>query len=193
MVTIGGAGQTKSAAALTHRTIEAMKPEGLPYRVPDSRCPGLAVRVATSGTKTFDLVFRISGGSVRRLSLGAFPEISLETARDRTNELTRAARSGRDVIAEGKASGAKRASCLSVASLIEDYSVRELRGRKRTAKEMESRLRRGLAPKLDCPAEDLRRRDLRELLDAVADAGLEREAEKRRQTIGTDGQFPETC
>jgi integrase len=161
-----------------------MKPEGLPYRVPDSRCPGLAVRVAISGTKTFDLVFRISGGSVRRLSLGAFPEISLETARDRANELTRAARSGRDLIAEKKASLAKMASRLSVARLIEDYSVRELRGRKKTAKEMESRLRRGLATKLDSPAEDLRRRDLRELLDAVADAGLEREAEKRRQTIG---------
>jgi integrase len=73
---------------------------------------------------------------------------------------------------------------LSVAALIEDYSTRELRGRKKTAKEIESRLKRALDGKLSTPAEDLRRRDLRELLDSVADAGLEREAEKRRQTIG---------
>ena len=33
-------------------------------------------------------------------------------------------------------------------------------------------------------ADDIRRRDIRELLDAVADQGIEREAEKRRQTIG---------
>jgi integrase len=88
------------------------------------------------------------------------------------------------LIAEEKAGAAARAGRLSVAALIEDYSGRELRGRKKTAKEIECRLRRALEGKLTTPAEDLRRRDLRELLDAVADAGLEREAEKRRQTIG---------
>ncbi len=41
-----------------------------------------------------------------------------------------------------------------------------------------------LAPILQRPAVDIRRRDIRELLDAVADQGTEREAEKRRQTVG---------
>ena len=33
-------------------------------------------------------------------------------------------------------------------------------------------------------AEDVRRRDLRELFDKCADDGIEREAERRRQTVG---------
>ena len=61
---------------------------------------------------------------------------------------------------------------------------RRVTGRLRTEKEIERRLRRCLAPLLHRYADDLRRRDIRELLDAVADQGTEREAEKRRQTIG---------
>jgi putative ABC transport system substrate-binding protein len=50
--------------------------------------------------------------------------------------------------------------------------------------EIESLLPRTLTPILERPADDIRRRDIRTLLDAAADAGIEREAEKRRQTIG---------
>ena len=88
MAVIGGAGRTKRETALTHRTIEALKPEPAPYRVPDSRCPGLAIRVGCSGAKTFDLTFRISRGGIKRLSLGYFPDVPLEAARNRAHELT---------------------------------------------------------------------------------------------------------
>src|SRR3954453_13195472 len=109
MAAIGGAGQTKAGVGLTHRTIDGFKPGAAPYRVPDTRCPGLALRVATSGAKTFDLAFRISRGPVRRLSLGCFPDIGLEAARNRANELTKAGRSGRDLIAEENATAADQA------------------------------------------------------------------------------------
>jgi integrase len=45
-------------------------------------------------------------------------------------------------------------------------------------------LKRALVPILQRCADDIRRRDIRELMDAVADQGMEREAEKRRQTVG---------
>ena len=61
---------------------------------------------------------------------------------------------------------------------------RRVTGRLRTAKEIDRRLRRALSPILHRYANDIRRRDIRELLDAVADQGIEREAEKRRQTAG---------
>jgi integrase len=54
----------------------------------------------------------------------------------------------------------------------------------RTALDIERRLNRALAPILHRYAHDVRRRDIRELLDTVADQGIEREAEKRRQTVG---------
>jgi len=180
-----GSGLTRGTVSLTHRSVEALRPAETPYRVSDQRCIGLAVRVAPSGVKTWDLAYRIRGsGKVRRLSLGRVTDVSLEKARERANELTSAARAGRDLIAEEEESRAAAASRLTVEKLIELYVRRRVTGRLRTAKEIESRLRRALAPILPRYADDVRRRDVRELLDAVADQGIEREAEKRRQTVG---------
>ena len=96
-----GSGLTRAGQMLTHRSIEAMRPAEAAYRVPDQRCKGLAVRVAPSGVKTWDLAYRIRGTrKMRRLSLGRTTDVSLEQARERANALTSAARSGRDLIAE---------------------------------------------------------------------------------------------
>ena len=49
----------------------------------------------------WDLAYRIRGtAKTRRLSLGRTTDVSLEQARERANELTSAARGGRDLIAE---------------------------------------------------------------------------------------------
>jgi integrase len=180
-----GSGRTRGSVSLTHRSIEAFRTAEAPYRISDQRCIGLAVRVAPSGVKTWDLAYRIRGsGKVRRVSLGRVADVSLEKARERANELTSAARAGRDLIAEEMESRAAAASRLTVKKLIELYMRRRVAGRLRTAKEIESRLKRALSPILNRYANEIRRRDIRELLDAVADRGAEREAEKRRQTVG---------
>jgi integrase len=181
----GGAGLTREAISLTVRTIEALRPAQVPYRVPDQRCIGLAIRVAPSGVKTWALAFRIRGtATVRRLSLGRSTDVSLERARDRANELTSAARSGRDLLAEEAEIRAAAASRITVEKLIAVYIRRRVMGRLRTAKEMQRRLKRALATILHHHAGEIRRKDIRQLLDDVAERGLEREAEKRRQTIG---------
>ena len=176
---------TRVRTALTVRTIEALKPEAKAYRVPDARCAGLAVRVAPSGAITFDLAYRVSrSGVYRRLSLGAFPDVSLEAARDRAGDLTRAARAGRDLLAQEVVT-TKAASRITVGKLAEEYLARRVRGRLRTAIEIERRIERTIAPVKDRFADDLRRRDFRELLDACADAGLLREVEQRRVCLNT--------
>jgi integrase len=180
-----GSGLTRGTAALTHRSIEALRAAEAPYRVSDQRCIGLAVRVAPSGLKTWDLAYRIRGsGKMRRLSLGRVADVSLEKARERANELTSAARAGRDLIAEEEDSRSVAASRLTLEQLIALYVRRRVASRLRTAADIERRLNRALAPILARHADDIRRRDIRELLDAVADQGIEREAEKRRQTVG---------
>ena len=145
----GGSGLTRGTVSLTHRSIEALRPAEAPYRVSDQRCIGLAVRVAPSGVKTWDLAYRIRGsGKVRRVSLGRVADVSLEKARERANELTSAARAGRDLIAEEEESRAAAASRLTVEKLIELYVRRRVTGRLRTAKEIESRLKRALVSDL---------------------------------------------
>jgi integrase len=177
-----GAGLTRGAQALTHRSIEALRPAEAPYRVPDQRCKGLAVRVAPSGVRTYDLAYRVRGtGKMRRLSLGRTTDVSLEQARERANELTSAARQGRDLIAEEGETRDAAASRITVEKLIDLYLRRRVAGRLRTAKAIESRLRRTLAPVGQRYAADVQRRDIRALLDSMADRGQGREAEKRRQ------------
>ena len=177
-----GSGLTRGAQMLTHRSIEALRPAEAPYRVSDQRCKGLAVRVAPSGVKTWDLAYRIRGtGRMRRLSLGRTSDVRLEQARERANELARAARVGRDLIAEENEARAAAASRITVGTLIDVYLRRRVFGRLRTAKTIESRLRRTLTPILHRCAADICRRDIREILDAMVDQGKGREAEKRRQ------------
>ena len=180
-----GSGSTREAIALTQRSIDALRPAQAAYRVPDQRCIGLAVRVAPSGIKTWDLAYRIrSSGKTRRLSLGRVSDIGLEKARERANKLTSAARTGRDLVSEEEEKRAAQASRLTIEQLIELYVRRRVTGRLRTAKEIESRLKRTLSPVFQRNVDEIRRRNIRELLDAVADKGNEREAEKRRQTVG---------
>jgi integrase len=177
-----GAGLTRGAQLLTHRTVETFRPAEAPYRVPDQRCKGLAVRVAPSGVKTWDLAYRIRGtAKMRRLSLGRTTDVSLEQARVRANELTSAARGGRDLIGEEGEARDAAASRITVGWLIDLYLRRRVVGRLRTAKSIASRLRRTLAPILTRYAADICRRDIREILDNIVDQGKGREAEKRRQ------------
>src|SRR5580692_4912138 len=125
-----GAGLTRGAQLLTHRTIETLRPTEAPYRVTDQRCKGLAVRVASSGVKTWDLAYRIRGtAKMRRLSLGRTTDVSLEQARERANELTSAARSGRDLVAEEEDARGAAASRVTVEKLIDLYLRRRVVGR----------------------------------------------------------------
>jgi hypothetical protein len=156
-----GAGLTRGAQLLTHRSIETLRPAEAPYRVTDQRCKGLAVRIAPSGVKTWDLAYRIRGAAkMRRLSLGRTTDVSLEQARERANELTGAARGGRDLVAEEEDARGAAASRVTVGKLIDLYLRRRVIGRLRTGKSIESRLRRTLAPILQRHAADICRRDI---------------------------------
>ncbi len=180
-----GSGLTKDKLLLTQKTIEGLRPATEPYRIADQRCTGLAVRVATNGVKTWDLAFRISSTKLtKRLSLGRVTDVSLETARRRANELTAAGRAGRDLVEEERRARETSENRLTIGQLIETYLRRRVDGRLRTATEINRRLNRALATLMEGFADEVRRRDIRQLLDEVADRGLEREAEKRRQTVG---------
>jgi integrase len=170
---------------LTAKAIEAFEPDPVgAYRVRDLRCKGLALRVAPDGGKTWDLGFRIKHAGVRRLSLGRYEDTGLEAARLRGNKITEAARKGVDFVADEAAKREERDQSFTVERLIDEYLKRRVTGRLRTASEIESRLKRALVPLMTRKAADIKRRDFRQLLDAVADKGLEREAGKRRQAIG---------
>lgn len=80
---------------LTTKFIEGQKPDPskrLDFR--DELMPGLALRISTSGTKTFCLHKRING-KMRRLTLGRFGVLSLAEARERVRQVLYEIETGR--------------------------------------------------------------------------------------------------
>ena len=66
--------------ALTDSAIRALKPRDRDYKVSDEK--GLYLQVTPAGGKLWRVKFRTAAGLEKKLSLGAYPEISLKDARD---------------------------------------------------------------------------------------------------------------
>src|SRR5207302_1466511 len=112
---------------------------------------------------TWDFAYRIARGGVRRPSLGRWPDVSIEDARNRANDLRRAARAGRDLAKEEIEAKEENARQITVAQLIELYMKRRAK-HLRTAVEIRRRLDRSLATLMPKRARDIRRADIRDLL-----------------------------
>ncbi len=70
--------------SLTNSAIRALKPRDKSYKVADEK--GLYVQVTPSGGKLWRVKFRAAGGVEKKLSLGAYPDVSLRQARDLRDE-----------------------------------------------------------------------------------------------------------
>jgi integrase len=101
--------------ALTDSALKAIKPRAKAYKVADGK--GLYIHVTPAGGKLWKLKFRNKVGAEKKLSLGAYPEISLKEARD----LRDAARSNlaRGVDPAEQKQRDKRAALISAANSFE--------------------------------------------------------------------------
>ncbi|MGJ0508417.1 MAG: tyrosine-type recombinase/integrase [Methylocystis sp.] len=192
MASKGGGGRTVATKAITQRYLESLKPAAEPFKVKDSTTRGLSFRVAEDGAITAYVAFRVKGskagvsGPIGTFRYGDGRDgKSLQALRDRAHEVGMAARAGRNLLKDEIADRVESESALTVGALIDKYTAARLRGRLRTGEETARRLRRALEPILGQKIEDTRKRDYGEMLDDVADSGRRREAQQRRQAIGT--------
>jgi integrase len=85
--------------ALTVRAIENVKASESRREIPDGLLVGLYLVVQPSGAKSFAVRYR-HAGQPRKLTIGAYPAINLEAARDIGAKALRAAAEGRDPAGE---------------------------------------------------------------------------------------------
>jgi integrase len=85
--------------ALTAKRIESAHPTSTRQEIPDGLLVGLYLVVQPSGAKSFAVRYR-HAGQPRKLTLGAFPAITLEAAREIGGKALRAAAEGRDPATE---------------------------------------------------------------------------------------------
>jgi integrase len=106
----------------------------------------------------------------------------VDAARDRATAIVRAAQAGRDLLQEEAAAAAVAAARMTMDELRAEY-VKRACAKLRTKHEIDLRLKRALEAIKDRPGDEIRRRELRVILNAIADRGARREAEKVRQSM----------
>ena len=80
--------------ALSDTAIRALKPGAKDYKAADEK--GLYLLVTPTGGRLWRLKYRSPGGVERKLSLGAYPDVSLKDARDQRDEARKLLASGVD-------------------------------------------------------------------------------------------------
>jgi integrase len=85
---------------LTQKRIDAAKPHKKPFKLPDGR--GLYLLISPAGGRLWRLRYRYAGRE-NMLGLGAYPEVSLKTARDRADDARRQLADGKDPAAVRRA------------------------------------------------------------------------------------------
>jgi integrase len=133
----------------------------------DKDSPGLVLRVSPSGAKSWSFTYR-ANGKQRRLSLGAYPGVSLKLARERAQDARGAVQRGEDPVEDKKAEKRDKA-VNNFKSCVTNYVAQYAKPKLRTWKETERILTKLAVPVWgDRAVRDLRRRDVVELLEAVA-------------------------
>jgi integrase len=153
---------------LTDQQVKALKPGAIPIDVRDGEQRGLILTVLPSGRKQFTVRYR-SKGKQKRLILGDYPGLTLAKARKRARAELTGIDNGADPARERQA--ARWAPADTVKALAADYLKRHA-AKKRTAAEDERILNVDVLPHWgDRSVRELRRRDVRVLIERVSDRG----------------------
>jgi integrase len=163
---------------LTRSRVESLKPGTRLYEVGDPVCPGLQLRIATTGIKSWHWRFSWRGRRVR-LVLGTYPATSLAEAHEKSEAarallrggidprragLTRALKVRPEVSEVGEAPGH------SVGHLAREFMERHVNRRRRRPEYVQRILNAEVLPKwAKRDARTIKPREVIELLDEIAD------------------------
>ena len=134
----------------------------------DVSYPALALRVSASGVRSWVYFGRVHG-KIKRATLGRYPDLTLSQARRKAGETADAMRQGVDPAAAKRA--ARTAPRDSFEAVCDDWLKRDQSGNRSFA-EVRRTIERDVKPLWrDRPIGSIRRRDVLELIDGVADRG----------------------
>jgi integrase len=77
----------KPDKTLTKEVIEKAVPKDKDYTLQDTTVPGFGIRVWPSGRKTFTVLYRNETRQRKRMTIGTYPTLTLQQARDRAREI----------------------------------------------------------------------------------------------------------
>jgi integrase len=129
----------------------------------DAKVTGLALRISSTGARSWFFHFTDTGGRRVRAKLGSYPSMSLALARSTALEARAQLEAGDDPRAHKAATAA-----MTVATLVESYLAKRVRPGLRSAYQVERRLHKNVVPIIgDVRLADLHRRDINRVVDEV--------------------------
>lgn len=140
---------TSKRINFTKAAIEAIKPppDGGRLVIRDSKTQGLELRVTPAGVKTFSVRRRVRGGAVERVTIGRFPDVTVDQARREATEVTASLVAGKSIAEQSREKRGER----TFAQLFAEYIERHSKPNNRTWKQDEAKFRmhlsRPLGPK----------------------------------------------
>ena len=166
---------------LTDTRIRNLKPTGKRYVAWDAN--GLGVRVGTSGKKSFVYTYR-EGPKVRWMTLGTYPQMTVAEAREKHGRAMAAHEKGLSPAdAELEAKRESRAA-ITVAGLVDYYLERHAKRQKQSWREDERMLMKDVVPRIGHrKAREIRRREIIDLVEDIADRGAPVAANRTLQVI----------
>jgi integrase len=149
----------------------------------DPTLPGFALRVTSTGHKSYTAFYRL-GGRLRRFTIGSTAKYKLADARRKAREAFQAADEGMDLAAHKRASR-RRATPLPRSFEVQarEFIKRHVEGQ-RSAKETKASIERDLIGAWSGRiVTDIGKADVIELLDGFQDAGHHRARNRRLQIV----------
>lgn len=153
-------------------TVEAIAATERRQEIPDDLCTGLYLVVQPTGKKSWQVRYRHRGVH-RRMTLAAFPTLSLADARARARDVMAAASEGRDPAEEVRAAKAPKPKDDrdKITTLIGQFDKRHLKGLKSRDVVKRELDRFVVTTWGDRDIHTITKRDVIDLLDGIADSG----------------------
>lgn len=149
----------------TDTMIRKLKPAESDYTRSEGN--GFTIRVMPSGVKTWLYLYAFNGKR-RKMHLGSYPDVTLETARSRFEDAKRKVRNDIDPMAEAEEQAEERRKAPTVADLVHDYIERHAKRFKRSWAKDEQILNREVVSAWGKrKAADVAKRDVIRLLEEI--------------------------
>lgn len=153
----------------TDTMIKNLKPTD--KKIMRSEGNGFTIRVWPSGMKTWLYIYAFDDKR-REMNLGSYPDVSLETARDRFETAKKKVKNGIDPLAEEEAKAEARRNTPTVADLTAEYIEKHAKKFKRSWQDDERLLNKEIIPIWGKrKAADIRKRDVTLLLENIVERG----------------------
>ncbi|MCH7498633.1 MAG: tyrosine-type recombinase/integrase [Nitrospinae bacterium] len=167
----------------TDSSIRAIKPKKERFEVWETNGKGFGLRVSPAGKKSWIYIYRFNG-KARRMTLGAYPKMSLADAHEEHAKAKKDLSKGTDPGEKEQTKKRADRNAVTVQDLVDEFVEHHSKREKRSWAEDKRCLYLDVVPYIGTmAAKDVRRRDLIKIIDRIINRGSPGQAIRTKKVI----------